>query len=67
MLNFTPVLLTGITDVFYGTGPPKKGGNVFTVELDAYEVVQLQSSGDLTGTNMKSDKPIGVFSGNVGM
>ncbi len=35
-----------------------------TLYLDAFESVQIQSSEDLSGTHIVSDKPVAVFSGN---
>ena len=56
----------GVNDVLVPGDPnPKFGGQTFTVNVNAYEVVQLQSAGDLTGTRVESDKNIGLISGNV--
>lgn len=39
-------------------------GDTLTIDLDRYDVVQLHSNGDLTGTRISSNKKISVFSGN---
>lgn len=50
--------------VYFQGGNFSKGQWInFTV--DAYDTLQLQSAGDVTGTFIKSDKPVSVFSGNV--
>ena len=42
-----------------------KAGDVFSVNLQKFETVQLQSNLDLTATHIYSNMPIGVFSGNM--
>ena len=39
-------------------------GDVLTFEIDDLEAVQIQSSADLTGSIIQSDKPVVVFSGD---
>ncbi|XP_071130861.1 uncharacterized protein [Mytilus edulis] len=39
-------------------------GDTLTTSLQKYEVLQLQSSGDLTGSRIQSNKPVGVLGGN---
>ncbi|CAC5392835.1 unnamed protein product [Mytilus coruscus] len=39
-------------------------GDVLTTSLQKYEVLQLQSYGDLTGSRIQSNKPVGVLGGN---
>ena len=41
-----------------------RAGDVFSVNLQRFETVQLQSNLDLTATHIYSNKPIGAFSGN---
>ena len=46
------------------------GGNFsknqwINLTIDAYDTLQLQSTGDVTGTYIRSDHPVSVFSGNV--
>ena len=40
-------------------------GDTFVVKLNSYETLQIQSSGDLTGSHVVSDKPIAMISGNI--
>ncbi|XP_061179024.1 uncharacterized protein LOC133187622 [Saccostrea echinata] len=35
------------------------------ISIDAFDTLQLQSTGDITGTYIIADKPVSVFSGNV--
>ena len=41
-----------------------RAGDVFSVNLQRFETVQLQSDLDLTATHIYSNKPIAAFSGN---
>ena len=45
-------------------GNDYRAGDVFSVNLQKFETVQLQSNLDLTATHIYSNKPIGAFSGN---
>ena len=57
---------TGVNDVLIpNDNVMKKGGQTFNVALNAYEALQFQSQGDLTGTKITADKKIAVLSGNV--
>ncbi|XP_053388868.1 uncharacterized protein LOC128551935 [Mercenaria mercenaria] len=40
-------------------------GDVINIPVQKYDTIQLQSSGDLTGAHIESNKPVAVFSGNV--
>jgi CUB/sushi domain-containing protein len=47
-----------------------QGGNFsknqwINLSINAYDTLQLQSTGDITGTYIASNKPVSVFSGNV--
>lgn len=47
-----------------------QGGNFsktqwINISINAYDTLQLQSTGDITGTYIASNKPVSVFSGNV--
>lgn len=52
----------GIAFSFEGT--TYQGGDVFTANMDAYDVIQILDPNDLTGNLIVSDKPIAVISGN---
>lgn len=46
-------------------GKTYKAGEVIHTKLDKYQTLQLQSSQDLTGAHIVSDKPVAAFSGNI--
>jgi len=48
-----------------GTVPAIAAGTTHTFALETADVVQLESSGDLSGTYIESDKKIAVFGGNT--
>ncbi|CAC5417849.1 Adhesion G protein-coupled receptor B2,Coadhesin,Thrombospondin-1,Mucin-like protein,Hemicentin-1,Adhesion G protein-coupled receptor B3,Thrombospondin-2 [Mytilus coruscus] len=39
-------------------------GKTISVNMNSYDAIQLQSTGDLTGAYITSDKPVSAFSGN---
>ena len=51
--------------LFDGAVYQSDDNNLIRVSLGAFETVQLQASGDLTGSRIYSTKRIAVFSGNV--
>jgi hypothetical protein len=48
-----------------GSVPSIAAGTTHTFALETADVVQLESSGDLTGTYIESDKKVAVFGGNT--
>ena len=54
----------GVNQQYPQNGPLTSGGFPFTINMNRYQVVQLQNSQDLSGTFISSNKPISVFSGN---
>ena len=49
---------------FLYNGNSFSNGHTVTDTLDALEAIQIQAAGDLSGTNVRANKPIAVFSGN---
>ncbi|XP_013411295.1 uncharacterized protein LOC106174328 isoform X9 [Lingula anatina] len=45
-------------------GVSYQGGQTFSLTLNAFQTIQLESILDLTGTYINSSKPVAVFSGN---
>ena len=46
-------------------GDVYRNGSILTIRLDRWEVFQFKSGGDITGTVVKADRPIAVFSGSL--
>uniref|UniRef100_A0ACB8FRZ7 Uncharacterized protein n=2 Tax=Sphaerodactylus townsendi TaxID=933632 RepID=A0ACB8FRZ7_9SAUR len=46
-------------------GQSHHAGNVLRVSLQAQQIIQLQSLGDLSGTRIQSENPVAVLSGHV--
>ncbi|MCP4679487.1 MAG: hypothetical protein GY854_29150 [Deltaproteobacteria bacterium] len=62
----TTVTVTPAADVFNGWDLPAMAtGTPSEIYMEAADVAQLESEGDLSGTYIEADKPIVVFAGNV--
>ncbi|KAL4228860.1 hypothetical protein ACF0H5_011900 [Mactra antiquata] len=54
----------GQVDVTF-QGNTYHAGDSFNVPLQKYETLQIQSTGDLSGTHIESNNPVAAFSGNI--
>lgn len=54
---------TAVTITPKASAGPHSAGQPFTVNLNKNQTYYLESSGDLTGSYIKSNTPVGVFSG----
>ncbi|XP_014813471.1 PREDICTED: IgGFc-binding protein-like [Calidris pugnax] len=50
---------------FYYRGKTYSSGSTIKVTLEPYDTFQLQSSSDLSGSEVKADRPVAVFSGHT--
>merc|ERR1711976_1051776 len=65
MVNITFLEEKGINFAF--NSETYDGGDTLIVTLNSFQALQIKDSNDLTGSMIKSDKPVAVFSGNRGI
>ncbi|MCP4679488.1 MAG: hypothetical protein GY854_29155 [Deltaproteobacteria bacterium] len=62
----TTVSVTPTAPIIGGPGlPGMMAGTTYEILMNASDVAQLESDGDISGTYIEADKPIVVFAGNV--